>query len=127
MTPKKLPEDPGLREAIRAVQEKKGWDLVVLDLRPVTNFFDFFLIASGHTAEHLRAMADRLQEALKELGLPLHHVEGYDHGTWILMDFEYLIVHLFRPETRSYYSLETLWGDVPSWKLPDEPDHPTDA
>ncbi len=120
----KLPEDQGLQEAIRAVREKKGWDLVVLDLRPVTTFFDFFLIASGHTADHLRAMADRLQEALENLGLRLHHVEGYDHGTWILMDFEYLIVHLFRPETRSYYSLESLWGDVPSWRIPNDENEP---
>jgi len=101
-----------VRTAIAASQERKAGDLVVLDLRGLANFTDFFLLATGSSSRQLRAIADAIEEQLARNGVKPDHVEGYTHGDWILMDYVDFIVHVFTPRSRAYYNLERLWGDA---------------
>jgi ribosome-associated protein len=94
--------------------DKKAIDIVALDLRGVAGYTDFFVIASGNTDRQTKAIHDAIH-----LGLKKHHgqlprrVEGLGESRWILMDYLDVVVHVFTPETRDFYRLESLWGDVP--------------
>jgi ribosome-associated protein len=110
VTPR-IPE--GLRMALDAISDLKGSQLVVLDLRGLTDATDFFVIASGTSDAHVRGIADSVMEKLDRKGHHAHHVEGLTGGRWVLLDFVDFVVHLFHPETRSFYQLERLWDDAP--------------
>lgn len=98
--------------AIRAAEDKKIVDLVVLDLRKAAGFTDYFVIGSGTNPRQVRAIADAVIEALRGDGVKPAHVEGYDRAEWILIDYFDFIVHVFAPETRMFYGLERLWGSA---------------
>jgi ribosome-associated protein len=98
--------------ALRAAEDKKAEDLVVLDLRTTAGFTDFFVIASGSNARQVRAIADAVMEALAASGAKPAHVEGYDRSEWILIDYFDCVVHVFSRETRAFYGLERLWGNA---------------
>lgn len=94
--------------------DKKAIDVVALDLRGVAGYTDFFVICSGNTDRQTKAIHDGIHEGLKkEHGLLPKRVEGAAEARWILMDYLDVIVHAFTPETRAFYRLEALWGDVP--------------
>ena len=80
---------------------------------------DIFLIVTADNRIQSRAIADHLERSAREVGWRLHHKEGYDEGSWILLDFVDFVVHIFLPEVRAYYNLETLWSDAPSKKFED--------
>ena len=104
---------------IHHIQEKKGEEIVVLDLREVTDITDFFIISSGTSNTHLKAIADEIREKIKdEVNVIPWHVEGYEMQKWILIDFVDVVVHIFTPDTREYYSLERLWDDARKMKIP---------
>lgn len=98
--------------AIRAAEDKKAGDLVVLDLRKAMGFTDFFVITSGTNPRQIRAIADAVMEALAAEGAKPAHVEGYERSEWMLLDYFDFIVHIFAPETRIFYGLERLWGNA---------------
>jgi ribosome-associated protein len=98
--------------AVRAAEDKKVADLVVLDLRKASGFTDYFVIGSGANARQVRAIADAVVEALSGDGVKPAHIEGYDRAEWILLDYFDFIVHVFAPETRMFYALERLWGSA---------------
>ena len=108
---------PGFPEALRlaldAIQDLKANELVVLDLRGLTDATDYFVIASGTSDAHVRGIAESVIEKLNRRGHHTHHVEGLPSGRWVLIDFVDFVVHLFHPETRSFYQLERLWDDAP--------------
>jgi ribosome-associated protein len=99
-----------LEKVGRALVSKKGEDIVVLDLRRVSSFTDYFVLASGQNQKQLLAMADAVEEDLRAAGLRPRHVEGYPRQEWILLDYPGFVVHIFTPRTRSFYDLERLWG-----------------
>jgi ribosome-associated protein len=101
-----------IERAVRAADDKKATDLIVLDLRTAAGFTDFFVIASGGNARQVRAIADAVTEALDASGARPAHVEGYDRSEWVLLDYFDFIVHVFAPETRLFYGLERLWGSA---------------
>lgn len=106
--------------------DKKAEDIVVIDLRGVSSFTDFFVICSGTSEPHLKAIAGEVRERLQtEHGLRPHAVDGYPLSQWIVVDYYDVLVHIFHGEKRAYYSLEDLWGDAPRLPLPalDEPAH----
>lgn len=107
-----------VRRAAHALGDAKAQDVVCLDLRGVTDMADYFLVASGTSDTHVRSTAQRLIEALKAEGLPVHSVEGLEQGRWVLLDYVDFVVHLFHPSLRQYYQLERLWGDAPAVPLP---------
>ena len=96
-----------------AIEDKMGEDIKVLNLQGLSNIADCFVIASGKNVNQLRAMADEVEQKLFKEGIKLHHSEGYSGGTWILLDFGNLLVHLFNREDREFYGLDHVWGDAP--------------
>ena len=114
-----------LTQAIAAyAADKKAIDVVALDLRGVAGYTDFFVICSGGSDRQAKAIHDGIHKALKdEHGLLPRRVEGLSEARWILMDYLDVVVHVFTPDTRDYYRLEQLWGDVPSRRYaPGEPE-----
>ena len=93
--------------------DKKAIDVLELDLRDVLGYTDFFVICSGNTDRQTKAIHDAILQGLKQQGVLPQRVEGLPGGRWILMDYLDVIVHVFTPETREYYRLEQLWGEVP--------------
>jgi ribosome-associated protein len=109
----KSPRVPAqIERAVRAAEDKKAGDLLLLDLRKAAGFTDYFLICSGGNPRQIRAIADAILEALADGGARPAHIEGYDRSEWVLLDYFDFIVHIFAPETRTFYSLERLWGNA---------------
>jgi ribosome-associated protein len=103
------PEEPNWLTAVRAAESKKAQSTVVLDLREVTSFTDYFVICTGNNARQNQAISDEIYLKLKERGeLPVS-LEGYDNAEWVLADYGDFIVHVFLPQTREFYDLERLW------------------
>lgn len=102
-----------VREAVAAAFDRKAGDLRVLHLERVSDFTDYFLIASGTSERQVQAIADSVQERLRSEGVRPLHVEGYNRGQWVLLDYGDLVVHIFQDEPRRFYALERLWGDAP--------------
>ena len=102
-----------VREAVSAADDRKAVDLKVLHLGKVTDFTDYFIVCSGTSERQVQAIADSVQEKLRESKARPLHVEGYNRGQWVLMDYGDLVVHVFQEEPRRYYALERLWGDAP--------------
>ena len=100
------------QRAAQVALDNKGQDVVLLDLRGVTDMTDFFLIASGTSDTHVRALGEHIMAELKKEGFPVHHVEGLEKGRWVLLDFVDFVVHLFHPTLRNFYQLERLWADA---------------
>lgn len=93
--------------------DKKAEDIVILDLRGISDVTDFFLIAHGNSDRQVEAIADAIERTLRNHKARPIHVEGRSPGDWILMDYFDFVVHLFRAETREFYRLENLWADAP--------------
>ena len=104
--------------AAKAVLEKKALDLVVFDLRGISDMADYFLICNGTNNRQVRAIADAIEKALLEKGIKMDHKECYQESTWILLDYGDLVAHIFNDDKRQYYDLERLWGDAPRVDLP---------
>jgi len=111
-----------IAKAVKAALDKKAIDVVVLDLRHTPAFTDFFLLCSGQNTRQVHAIADAVEDALRSAKIRPNHVEGYDRGEWVLMDFFSFIVHVFTPQTREFYSLERLWGDAERLEISDAPE-----
>ena len=105
--------DKTVERIVYHIMEKKGEDIVVIDLRDVTSISDYFIIATGTSTVQVMAIADEIREKMKkEDQIIPWHVEGYEAQKWILLDFVDVVVHIMDPETRDYYSLEKLWDDA---------------
>ncbi len=119
MSPRKPPAPlpPGdLTAAVEAIDDLKGRELLVLDLRGISDATDYFIIASGTSDAHVRGIAESVLERMRHRGVRAHHVEGVPGGRWVLLDFVDFVVHLFHPELRGFYQLERLWSDAPALK-----------
>ena len=96
----------------QALYDKKAKDIIALDISQITSLGDYFIICSCSSSTQLRACTDEVEEKMGEIGINPVHKEGYNGGTWILMEFNDIIVHIMTDETREFYSLENLWGDA---------------
>jgi len=112
------PLDARIESALHAAGDKKAHDLVVLDLRPVATFTDYFLIASGTNARQVQAIADEITERLKREGTRAERIEGYKTAEWVLVDYGDFIVHIFEDKARRFYDLERLWREGMRVPLP---------
>jgi ribosome-associated protein len=113
-----LPALDSLEQARRIAahaQEKLAEDVVILDMRPVCTYTDFFVVCTGRNPRQTAAIWDEVHTRMKqEDGLVPRSVDGVQEGTWILADFLDVVLHVFTPEAREYYRLDELWGDVPA-------------
>lgn len=108
------------RELARATElaaDRKARDLLVLDLRGISNATDYFFLLSGTSDTHVKSIADHIVEELKREGVRPAHVEGLRAGRWVLLDYIDFVVHVFHPSARDYYQLERLWGDAPALSI----------
>ncbi len=112
---------PQVQAAVQAARDKKGIDLVVLDLRALHGFTDYFVLCSGQSARQVQAIADAVEESLRKVQVRPAHVEGYERADWVLLDYFDFIVHVFRTERREFYALERLWGSAERVDLPADP------
>ena len=100
------------QRAAAILLEHKANDVVLLSLKGVSDMTDYFLIASGTSDTHVRAVAQHIVEELAKAGVPVHHEEGVTQGRWALLDYVDFVVHVFHPTLRSFYQLERLWSDA---------------
>ena len=106
-----------VRRAAHAARSKKAHDLVALDLRDLDGVADYFLICSGGSEVQVKAVAEAVEEKLREAGARPWHVEGLEGRRWVLLDYVEMVVHVFHEKTREYYMLDRLWGDARSIEL----------
>lgn len=95
-----------------ALEDKKASNIEILDVSEQTSLGDYFIIASCQSSVQVRACVDEVEEKMDEAGFPVHHKEGYRGGSWILMDYGDVIVHVMQQEMREFYSIERLWDNV---------------
>ncbi|MDD6482581.1 MAG: ribosome silencing factor [Lachnospiraceae bacterium] len=100
-----------VKAAVEALKDKKAEDITVIDIAEVSSIADYFIIANGSNQNQLSAMQDAVDEALYKAGLHAKQIEGNNKSTWILMDYQDIIVHLFSKEDRLFYDLERIWRD----------------
>ena len=105
--------------AVQAAQSKKAEDVTVLNIGAVSSFADQFVICSGTNTRQTQAIADAVEDDLRNEGVRPLGVEGRQHGEWILMDYGDFIVHIFAPEKREFYGLERLWRNAPRLPVPE--------
>lgn len=100
------------KNLIRFISEKKGQDITILDVRGLTDVTDYFVLVSTESDVQAKAISDYLEEKSKHSAYRLWHKEGYKNLNWIILDYVDVVVHIFKPQVREYYSLERLWGDA---------------
>ncbi len=99
--------------------EKKGFDVLVMDLSKIASFADYFVICSADSDTQVKAIADDIDKKLRDDGIKPWHREGYSSLSWVLLDYVDVVVHVFKKDSRAFYNLEKLWGDAPLLKIED--------
>ena len=107
MTPKEV-----AAVAAKALDDRKGVDIRLLEITDVTTLADYFLICTGTSSTHVQSLCDAVEEAMSQRGEEPHHVEGHRGGQWTLLDYSAIVVHVFTEEAREFYALERLWSDA---------------
>ena len=97
--------------AVEALKEKKGYDVKVIDISEISILADYFIIANGSNANQVQAMVDNVEEQMYKAGFDDPKVEGFYNASWILLDYNDVVLHIFDEESRSFYNLERLWRD----------------
>ena len=104
----------------KAALDKKADNVVIMNMKKLTTVCDFFIICSGNTERKTKAIADNIIKELEKLSVKPWHTEGYNEASWILLDCQNVIVHIFRDDIRKFYDLEHLWADAPKRTLIEE-------
>ena len=99
--------------AARAADDARALEIVVLDMRALTSICDYFVICHGRSPTHTRAVAEQIEQTMKQCNIHPHHREGRAQASWIVLDYLDVVVHVFSEETRQFYAIERLWGDAP--------------
>jgi len=97
---------------IDAIEDIKGFDISVMDVRKLTSLTNYMIVASATSSRQAKAIADNVREKLKEKGYQIRGTEGEKEGEWVLVDLNDIVVHIMVPATRAYYNLEQLWGEA---------------
>ncbi len=106
--------------AAQSARDKKAQNIVILNLRGLSSVTDCFVLCSGESDLHVKAIANQIVGDLEEQGEKPWHVEGYPNASWILLDYIDVVVHIFSEKVRKYYALERLWGDAPTQTISTE-------
>jgi len=105
---------------VNAILEKKAGRMVILNVRDISSFADYFVLCDGTSDRQVQAIAASVQERMKKSGILPLGVEGESAGKWILLDYADVVVHIFYQPVREFYDLERLWADVPRMEIPEE-------
>ena len=100
-----------VKTAVAAIEEKKGEDIRVLDISDISSFADYFIIAAGNNKKQVQTISDFVEEKLEKEGKTPSGIEGYPSASWILLDYEEFVIHIFSAEERLFYDLERIWKD----------------
>lgn len=101
-----------VKDAVNALDDKKAKELQILKIDTVTTLADYFIICTGTSNTHVRTLKEEVEHKLELAGLRPHHVEGHGSGTWVLMDYESVVIHIFTDEARKFYQLDRMWADA---------------
>lgn len=107
-----------VKRAAELALDRKGQEVLVLDLRGISTATDYFVIAGGTSDVQVRAIAEHIVDELKRDDVRPEHLEGLRGGRWVLLDYVDFVVHVFHSQARDFYQLERLWGDAPRWEVP---------
>ena len=102
------------------ILSKKGYDIKVLDLREISSVADYFIICTADSQIQVRAIADEVDDKLRDIGIKCQFKEGYNTLNWVILDYFDVVVHIFKAEAREFYNLEKLWGDAPTELIMDK-------
>lgn len=103
----------GMKNAVvDAIEDIKGFDISVMDVRKLTSMTNYMIVASANSSRQAKAIADNVREKIKEKGFGIRGTEGEKEGEWVLVDLDDIVVHIMVPATRAYYNLEQLWGEA---------------
>lgn len=105
-------EENVLKQITTILDNKKGLNIKVIETKDKTTIADYFILVSGTSSTHIKALADNLEEELKEDGISPYKIEGYNSDSWILMDYNDIVVNIFTEESRLHYNLEDLWDKL---------------
>jgi len=108
-----------LQAAYKAIDDKHGEDIVVLNMQGISLLADYFIIAHGTSDRQVQAIARELQDVAEKEGFEIRRVEGFDAARWVLVDLGDVVAHVFHKDERAYYNLERLWGDAPQLDMPE--------
>ena len=116
-------EDARVEKIVEVLQSKNAVDLLFMDLRPISDAADYFILCNGTSDLHVKTLAEEVKERLRLDNCIPWHIEGLKTRRWVLLDYVDIVVHIFRRETREYYGLERLWGDAESIAFADTLDN----
>ncbi|KAA9026376.1 ribosome silencing factor [Niallia endozanthoxylica] len=102
-----------LEVAVKAADDKRAEEIVVLNMKGISLVADYFVICHGNSDKQVQAIAREMKEKVEENGFSIKRMEGFDEAKWILVDLGDVVAHVFHKDERSYYNLERLWGDAP--------------
>jgi len=100
-------------QAARAAVDRRGEEVLVLDMRGLMSICDYFVICNGRSRLHVEAIAQEVEEQMKAEGVRMTQSEGIPDASWVILDYLDVVVHIFEPQARRFYDLERLWGDAP--------------
>lgn len=106
-------------QCANAALDRKAKDLIILKVKELSSFTDYFVICSGTSDRQVKAIAEHIEERLKKSGILPLGIEGANTGNWVLMDYGDVIIHVFYEPTREFYDIERLWSDVPTMNIDD--------
>jgi len=113
-TSKNLDLEAMKNAVVDAIEDIKGFDISVMDVRKLTSMTNYMIVASANSSRQAKAVADNVREKIKEKGFAIRGTEGEKEGEWVLVDLDDIVVHIMVPATRAYYNLEQLWGEAES-------------
>lgn len=120
-------EGARIEAILAAAEETRAEEILLFDMENRSTISDFVVICSGRSQAHVRGIADKIEESLRTMGVRCSSTEGYQEGSWVLLDYGLVIVHIFHPETRAYYDLEELLKTFPSQRRESEEPSPPSA
>ena len=112
-----IPRVKGLKDTVSICTDKKAEDIVIMDMRKLCSFTEYFILASGESTVQIKAILNEIVKNFKKKKVRINHVEGRKEGRWVILDAGRFVVHLFTKELREFYNLELLWADVPKLSL----------
>jgi ribosome-associated protein len=112
------------KKVVQLAWNKKGKDIILMDLKKVMDVTDYFILITGESDIHVKALANHIEKELKKEQIDVWHKEGFRQLKWVLMDYIDIVIHIFRPDVREYYNLEKLWADAKITKIKDHAPNP---